>query len=179
VRRLQEQLKKQAPVPNANALSLFYEENKPRYEMPSRVEVRRVLAESEQDGNAIVERFRAGRDTTELMGRFVNVTYGSGAMAGENPVSRALRAEEGMLHGPFATDNGYIVLQVLRRFEARLPPLAEVKEQVEADWNAMQIQTAVKALAADLRQRRADEIRLSPDAANRLALSANGDFDVE
>ena len=63
--------------------------------------------------------------------------------------------------------------------EARLPPLAEVKEQVEADWNAMQIQTAVKALAADLRQRRADEIRLSPDAANRLALLANGDFDVE
>ena len=179
VRRLQEQLKKQAPAPNANAFSLFYEENKPRYEMPSRVEVRRVLAESEQDGNAIVERFRAGRDTTELMGRFVNVTYGSGAMAGENPVSRALRAEEGMLHGPFATDNGYIVLQVLRRFEARLPPLAEVKEQVEADWNAMQIQTAVKALAADLRQRRADEIRLSPDAANRLALLASGDFDVE
>ena len=179
VRRLQEQLKTQAPAPNANTLSLFYEEHKPRYQVPSRVDVRRVLAESEADGKAIVERFRAGRDTTELMGRFVNVTYGSGAMEGENPVSRALRGEQGVMHGPFATDNGYIVLQVLRRYEARLPPLDEVREQVEADWNAMQIQTAVKGLAADLGQRRAAEIRLSPDAGNRLALLASGDLDGE
>ena len=179
VRRLQEQLKTQAPAPNANTLSLFYEEHKPRYEVPSRVDVRRVLADSEADGVAIVERFRAGRDTTELMSRFVNVTYGSGAMASENPVSRALRAEEGLMHGPFATDNGYIVLQVLHRYEARLPPLDEVREQVEADWNAMQIQTAVKGLAADLGQRRAAEIRLSSDAANRLALLTTGDFDHE
>jgi|GEM_PF-706521 len=179
VRRLQEQLKTQAPAPNANTLSLFYEEHKPRYEVPSRVDVRRVLADSEADGAAIVERFRAGRDTTELMSRFVNVTYGSGAMASENPVSRALRAEEGLMHGPFATDNGYIVLQVLHRYEARLPPLDEVREQVEVDWNAMQIQTAVKGLAADLGQRRAAEIRLSSDAANRLALLTTGDFDHE
>jgi peptidyl-prolyl cis-trans isomerase C len=179
VRRLQEQLKTQAPAPNANTLSLFYEEHKPRYEVPSRIDVRRVLADSEADGAAIVERFRAGRDTTELMSRFVNVTYGSGAMASENPVSRALRAEEGLMHGPFATDNGYIVLQVLHRYEARLPPLDEVREQVEVDWNAMQIQTAVKGLAADLGQRRAAEIRLSSDAANRLALLTTGDFDHE
>ena len=179
VRRLQEQLKTQAPAPNANTLSLFYEEHKPRYEVPSRIDVRRVLADSEADGAAIVERFRAGRDTTELMSRFVNVTYGSGAVASENPVSRALRAEEGLMHGPFATDNGYIVLQVLRRYEARLPPLDEVREQIEADWSAMQIQTAVKELAADLGQRRAAEIRLSSDAANRLALLTTGDFDHE
>lgn len=179
IRRLQEQLKTQAPAPNANTLSLFYEEHKPRYEVPSRIDVRRVLADSEADGAAIVERFRAGRDTTELMSRFVNVTYGSGAMASENPVSRALRAEEGLMHGPFATDNGYIVLQVLRRYEARLPPLDEVRKQVEVDWNAMQTQAAVKGLAADLGQRRAAEIRLSSDAANRLALLTTGDFDHE
>ena len=83
------------------------------------------------------------------------------------------------MHGPFATDNGYIVLQVLRRREARLPPLAEVRERVEADWMALQIQTAVKGLAADLHQRRADQIRFSPDAAARLALIASGDPDGE
>ena len=81
------------------------------------------------------------------------------------------------MHGPFATDNGYIVLQVLERREARLPPLAEVREQVEADWTALQIQTAVKSLAADLHQRRADQIRYRPDAAARLALVTSGGFD--
>lgn len=179
VQRLQEQLKTQAPAPNANVLSLFYEENKPRYEVPARVDVRRLLADSAEDGTAIVQRFRAGRDTTELMERFVKVTYGNGAMTGENPVSRALREEEGILHGPFATDNGYIVLQVLRRHPARLPPLAEVQEQVEADWNAMQIQTAIKGLAADLSQRRAAEISVRPDAAKQLALLASGALDGE
>ena len=55
--------------------------------------------------------------------------YGSGALEGDNPVSRALRADEGTFHGPFATDNGYIVLQVLRRRPDRLPPLDEIREQ--------------------------------------------------
>jgi parvulin-like peptidyl-prolyl isomerase len=179
VRRLQEQLQTQAPAPNPNALSLFYEEHKLRYEVPTQVDVRRLLADSEAAGRDIVERYRAGRDTVALMDRFVNVTYGSGALSGNNPVSRALSEAEGTMHGPFATDNGYIVLQVLRRREARLPPLAEVRERVEADWMALQIQTAVKGLAADLHQRRADQIRFSPDAAARLALIASGDPDGE
>ena len=60
-----------------------------------------------------------------------------------------------------------------------MPPLDEVREQIEVDWSAMQIQTAVKGLAADLGQRRAAEIRLSSDAADRLALLTTGDFDHE
>ena len=177
VKRLQEQLQAQAPAPESNALSLFYEEHKARYEIQTQVDVRRALAESEAEGRDLVARYRAGRDTSALTGRFVHVTYGSGALAGDNPVSRALRGELGTMHGPFATDNGYIVLQVLGRREARLPPLAEVREQVEADWSALQIQTAVKGLAADLLQRRADQIRYRPDAAARLALIARGGFD--
>jgi peptidyl-prolyl cis-trans isomerase C len=179
VRRLQEQLQTLVPPPNANVLSLFYEENKTRYEVPTQVDVRRLLVRDEAEGRDIVERMRAGRDTTGLVDRFVEVIYGSGAIEGENRVSRALRSDEGSVHGPFATDNGYIVLQVLRRRDARLPPLIEVQERVEADWSAMQIQTAVKGLAADLRQRHAAQIRLRPDAAERLALIASGDFDSE
>ena len=164
-------------MPESNALSLFYEEHKARYQIQTQVDVRRALAESEAEGRDMVARYRASRDTSALAGRFVHVTYGSGALAGDNPVSRALRGELGTMHGPFATDNGYIVLQVLGRREARLPPLAEVREQVEADWSALQIQTAVKGLAADLLQRRADQIRYRPDAAARLALIARGGFD--
>ena len=122
-RRLQDALQAQVPPPNPNGLSLFYEEHKLRYTAPAEVEVRRLLARDEDEGTAIVERMRAGRDTTALADRFVSVIYGSGALEGDNPVSRALRADEGTFHGPFATDNGYIVLQVLRRRPDRLPPL--------------------------------------------------------
>lgn len=170
-RRLQDALQAQVPPPNPNGLSLFYEEHKLRYTAPAEVEVRRLLARDEAEGTAIVERLRAGRDTTELVDRFVSVIYGSGALEGDNPVSRALRADEGTFHGPFATDNGYIVLQVLRRRPDRLPPLDEIRERVEEDWMAAQLQAAVKELAASLRQRRANEIRFSPDAV-ALALLA-------
>ena len=170
-RHLQDALQAQVPPPNPNGLSLFYEEHKLRYTAPAEVEVRRLLARDEAEGTAIVERMRAGRDTTELVDRFVSVIYGSGALEGDNPVSRALRADEGTFHGPFATDNGYIVLQVLRRRPDRLPPLDEIRERVEADWAAAQLQAAVKELAASLRQRRANEIRFSPDAV-ALALLA-------
>ena len=173
-RRLQDALKAQVPPPNPNGLSLFYEEHKLRYTAPAEVEVRRLLARDEAEGTAIVERMRAGRDTTELVDRFVSVIYGSGALEGDNPVSRALRTDEGTFHGPFATDNGYIVLQVLRRRPDRLPPLDEIRERVAADWTAAQLQAAVKELAASLRQRRANEIRFSPDAV-ALALTSHGE----
>ncbi|MXY83501.1 MAG: hypothetical protein F4Y91_15930 [Gemmatimonadetes bacterium] len=172
-RRLQDALQAQVPPPNPTALSLFYEEHKLRYTAPAEVEVRRLLARDEAEGTAIVERMRASRDTTELVDRFVNVIYGSGALEGDNPVSRALRAAEGTFHGPFATDNGYIVLQVLRRRPDRLPPLSEIRERVEADWAAAQLQAAVKELAASLRQRRANEIRFSPDAVALALLAAS------
>ena len=175
-RRLQDALHAQVPPPNPNGLSLFYEEHKLRYTAPAEVEVRRLLARDEAEGTAIVERMRAARDTTELVDRFVSVIYGSGALEGDNPVSRALRADEGTFHGPFATDNGYIVLQVLRRRSDRLPPLDEIRGQVEADWAAAQLQAAVKELAASLRQRRANEIRFSPDAvALALLASSHGE----
>ena len=175
-RHLQDALQAQVPPPNPNGLSLFYEEHKRRYTAPAEVEVRRLLVRDQAEGTAIVERMRAGRDTTALIDRFVSVIYGSGALEGDNPVSRALHADEGTMHGPFATDNGYIVLQVLRRRPARLPPLDEIREQVEADWAVAQLQAAVKELAASLRQRRANEIRFSPDAvALALLATAHGE----
>ena len=175
-RRLQDALRAQVPAPNPNGLRLFYEEHKVRYTAPAEVEVRRLLARDQAEGTAIVERLRAGRDTTALVDRFVSVIYGRGALEGDNPVSRALRAAEGTFHGPFATDNGYIVLHVLRRRPARLPRLDEIRAEVEADWAAAQLQAAVQELAATVRQRRAHEIRFSPDAvALALLATAHGD----
>ena len=101
--------------------------------------------------------------------RFVNLIYGSGAWQGDNPVSRALRAEAGTVHGPFATDNGYIVVRITARRDAHYPPLEEVREQVEADWREDQSQRILKEFAEELRKRRGEEISINGEQLQRLS----------
>ncbi len=159
VRRLKEQLLAQAAEPNINALRLFFEEHKARYQVPEKVEVDRLLTDDIEEGRRVVERLRAGKPVDD--DRFVHLIYGSGAWQGDNPVSRALRAEAGTVHGPFATDNGYIVVRITARRDAHYPPLEEVREQVEADWEEDQSQKVLKEFAEELRKRRAAEISIN------------------
>lgn len=167
VRRLKEQLLAQAPEPNINALRLFFEEQKARYQVPEKVEVDRLLTDDVEEGRRIVERLRAGEAIAD--DRFVHLIYGSGAWQGDNPVSRALRAEAGTVHGPFATDNGYIVVRITARRDAHYPPLEEVREQVEADWREDQSQKVLKEFAEELRKRRAVEISINGEQLQRLS----------
>ena len=167
VRRLKEQLLAQAQEPNVNALRLFFEEHKARYQVPEKVEVDRLLTDDPEEGRRIVERLRGGQDVRD--DRFVNLIYGSGAWQGDNPVSRALRAEAGTVHGPFATDNGYIVVRITARRDAHYPPLEEVREQVEADWREDQSQRILKEFAEELRKRRGAEISINGEQLQRLS----------
>lgn len=167
VRRLKEQLLAQAPSPNINALRLFYQDYGERYIEPPKVEVDRLLTSDLEEGRKIVERLRAGEQVDD--DRFVHLIYGSGAWQGDNPVSRALRAEAGTVHGPFATDNGYIVVRITARRDERQPDLEEVREQVEADWLADQSQKVLKDFAEGLRKRRAAEILINAEKLQQLA----------
>ena len=167
VRRLKEQLLVQAQEPNINALRLFFEEHKARYEVPEKVEVDRLLTDDLQEGRRVVERLRSGQNMRD--DRFVSLIYGSGAWQGENPVSRALRAEEGTVHGPFDTDNGYIVVRIKARRAAHYPSLDEVREQVEIDWREDQSQKILKEFAEELRKRRAAEISINQERLQRLS----------
>jgi hypothetical protein len=167
VRRLKEQLLVQAQEPNINALRLFFEEHKARYEVPEKVEVDRLLTDDLQEGRRVVERLRNGQNMRD--DRFVNLIYGSGAWQGENPVSRALRAEVGTVHGPFDTDNGYIVVRIKARRAAYYPSLDEVREQVEIDWREDQSQKILKEFAEELRKRRAAEISINQERLQRLS----------
>ncbi|MGY8822577.1 MAG: peptidyl-prolyl cis-trans isomerase [Candidatus Latescibacterota bacterium] len=167
VRRLKEQLLAQAPPPNINALRLFYQDYGERYTEPPKVEVDRLLTSNPDEGRTIVERLRGGEELVD--DRFVHLIYGSGAWQGDNPVSRALRAEVGTVHGPFATDNGYIVVRITARRDSRQPKLEEVQEQVEADWLEDQSQKVLKDFAEGLRKRRAAEILINQDQLQRLS----------
>ena len=167
VRRLKELLLAQAEPPNINTLRLFYQDYSARYIEPSKVEVERLLTNNPDEGRAIVERLRAGEKVVD--DRFVHLIYGSGAWQGDNPVSRALRADVGTVHGPFATDNGYIVVRITARRDERQPDLEEVREQVEADWLADQSQKVLKDFAEGLRKRRAAEILINAEKLQQLA----------
>jgi peptidyl-prolyl cis-trans isomerase C len=167
VRRLKEQLLAQAPPPNINALRLFYQDYGERYMEPPKVEVDRLLTSNPDEGRTIVERLRGGEEVVD--DRFVHLIYGSGAWQGDNPVSRALRAEVGTVHGPFATDNGYIVVRITARRDSRQPKLEEVQEQVEADWLEDQSQKVLKDFAEGLRKRRGAEILINQDQLQRLS----------
>ena len=167
VRRLKELLLAQAEPPNINTLRLFFQDYSARYIEPSKVEVERLLTNNPDEGRAIVERLRAGEKVVD--DRFVHLIYGSGAWQGDNPVSRALRADVGTVHGPFATDNGYIVVRITARRDERQPDLEEVREQVEADWLADQSQKVLKDFAEGLRKRRAAEILINAEKLQQLA----------
>ncbi len=167
VRHLKDQLLAQASPPNINALRLFYQDYGERYSEPPKVEVERLLTSSADEGRAIVERLRAGAEVND--DRFVHLIYGSGAWQGDNPVSRALREEVGTVHGPFATDNGYIVVRITARRAARQPDLEQVREQVEADWAEDQSQKVLKDFAEGLRKRRAAEIAINLEQLQQLA----------
>ena len=164
---LKELLLAQAEPPNINTLRLFYQDYSARYIEPSKVEVERLLTNNPDEVRAIVERLRAGEKVVD--DRFVHLIYGSGAWQGDNPVSRALRADVGTVHCPFATDNGYIVVRITALRDERQPDLEEVREQVEADWLADQSQKVLKDFAEGLRKRRAAEILINAEKLQQLA----------
>jgi len=173
VRKLQAQIVSQMPPVNVNALRLYFENNKERYVQPARVEVRRMLVPDPASGEKIVEQLRAGRDIPALVDRFVPVTYGSSALEEDNPVGRALRAEEGSIHGPLATSSGYIILQILRRYEARLLSLEEAREQVTDDLARDRVRSLFQEFTEDLRTRYAERITIHQDRLQKLAFLSN------
>jgi len=165
VRRLQAQLL--TPEPNINALRLFYEEHGELYIESAKVEVERLLTHNLEEGRTLVKRLHAGKEVNDE--RFVHLIYSSTTWQSDHPISLALRAEPGTAHGPFATDNGYVVLRITARHDERQPDLEEVREQVQKDWQEAQAQSALKEFAQGLRQRRASEILINQQQLQRLA----------
>lgn len=172
VNALRAQVAEQIPPANENVLRLFFEEHPERYEEQAQVEVRRKPVADADAGRRLVEALRAGRGGAEAEEGFVALTYGRAALEGDNPVSRALRAEAGTYHGPFATDTGHIVLHVARHIPGRLPPYDEVRERVLEDFKADQADQRFQEFLRSLRQRDAAQINVDEIALGRLAAAA-------
>lgn len=171
VRQLQSRIAAQAPPLSEDLLQRYFESNRERYLQPARVEARRMLAPDRASGEEIVDRLRAGRDTLSLVDRFVTTTYGNAALEEDSPIGRVLRAAEGSIHGPLAAQSGYIVLQVLRRYESGLPVLEEVRDQVAADLEQDRAASLVQTVVENLRTRYAEQINIYQERLQGLDLS--------
>ncbi len=156
VRRLKNQLLSNISEPNVNALRLFFETHKDKYKVPEKVHVDRFLTSEVREASKMAGRLKSGQ--TVAQDRFVRLIYGSGAWQGENPVSRALRASPGTVHGPFDTDTGYIVLRIVSRSDAHYPVFEEIEEILRSDWLKDQTHRVLKDFATELRSRREAEI---------------------
>jgi parvulin-like peptidyl-prolyl isomerase len=168
VNALRRQIAAQVPPANENVLRLFFEENPERYAEKAQIEVRRLPVGDAEAGRRLVQSLRDGTAAAETQAGFVSLTYDAAAAEGDNPVSRALRAEAGTYHGPFATDTGYIVLHVVKHIPGRSPAYQEVRDRVVEDFEADRADQRFQEFLRSLRQRDAAQIDIDELALSRL-----------
>jgi len=175
IRQLQSQIAAQAPPPNSSGLRLYFEERKDRYALPAQVEVRRMNVADAQEGQGFIRQLQAGQDTLALVRRFISLSYGSGALPGDSPVARALQGPEGSFHGPFASETGYFIVQVLRRVPAQTPSFEVVQDQVAADFVQEQGNVLFQEFVKELRNRSAGQVQIDQENLQKLALLSQKD----
>jgi parvulin-like peptidyl-prolyl isomerase len=72
---------------------------------------------------------------------------------GPTATRTALELEAGAVSEPVRSGAGFHVLQVVAREERHLPPLAEIEEQVRAEWRRRGGDEALRAYLRELRER--------------------------
>ena len=170
VQQLRTYIASRIPPSGENALRLFFAQNEERYIEPRQVEVRRMPVPDLQTGRLVVEKLKAGQDTLDLAARFVPVTYSGEALEENMPMSRALQAEAGSIHGPFPTDVGYVILQILRQRAPRLPAFEEIQEQVARDYLKAAADQRFRAFLQELKNRYAEQINIYPERLRAMKL---------
>lgn len=172
VRQLQAQMAAQVSQPNANAVRIYFEESKDRYTLPALVEVRRMNVAGAQEGQQVLQRLQAGQDTLALVKQFISLNYGHQALEGDSKVARALReGAVGSFQGPFYSDTGFFVLQILGRHLAQTPPFETVQDRVKADLAQEQGNLLFQEFLKELRNRSASQIQINQENLQRLAHS--------
>ena len=126
-----------------------------------------------QEGQRVLQRLLAGQDTLSLIKQFVSLSYGPGALQGDSKVARALQeGAVGSFQGPFYSDTGFFVLQILGRHPAQAPQFETVQEQVHADLAQEQGNALFQEFLRDLRTRSAQQIQINQENLQRLAKPA-------
>lgn len=166
LRLVRQRIEERVGPPSMSHVQLHYEDHLDDYVEPPQVTVRRLSVASEEAGRQVVEQLRAGVDTAAILDRFVRVTYPQ--TDADGPLSAALAAAPGSLHGPLAEEGGFVVLQILQRREARTPDLTEVQETVVRDLVARERADVFEQYLAELRAQRTGDVVIFAEVLERL-----------
>jgi parvulin-like peptidyl-prolyl isomerase len=133
-----------ATPPTDADLTAYLEDNAERYIRPAEVAFTQVYLGRSPSGETVAEalaRLRAGADPASLGERLlvadrmgltpvqaVDAQFGAGFAA------QLAALDAGLWDGPVPSGYGQHLVLVAEQVPARLPPLAEIRDRVEADW---------------------------------------------
>jgi foldase protein PrsA len=142
---------------SSGTVEAFYEENASQFEQPESRDVRVILNEDEakvDQARALLEDDDSEKSWDEAARRFstdeASTAEGglrAGVIEGQGDASfdeQVFGAPEGELVGPFETEEGFYLIQVVDIKEAKTTPLEEASEQI-----TQQLQSAQQQIAAD------------------------------
>lgn len=159
-------------VPDEAALQAYLDRNAARFLTPARIAFAQVLLPVDQDAAPVQALLGGGADPAPLgaasllpsrlpatPGPVIDRTFGTGFHAA------LLSFPVGQWRGPVESSYGQHLVRIESRTEAALPPLPDIRERVEAEWRAAEMETLRDSLERTLLSR----YRVSlPDAATVL-----------
>lgn len=132
-------------------------------------DVARLLAELNRAGAGAD--FQGSSDATLLPPALTDVPSSEVTRHfGEEFTQQLARLPEGGWHGPVTSSYGVHLVWVVERKPARMPPLAEVREQVSREWTDARRKNANEQLYQELRKRYAVTIDRSSVQTDGLAV---------
>jgi len=140
-------------------IGAYYDENLDEFLVPETVRMRQILVKDDVRAAAILKRVRKGEDFAALAGEYSQGSTGKTAggletyRKGELPEvleQIAFTAKKGKVLGPVETYYGYHLIEVEDTEPAHLPPLEEVREEIERELRQQRQEERYESWVKDL-----------------------------
>jgi parvulin-like peptidyl-prolyl isomerase len=164
--------------PSAAELARFYEDNRGMFSRGERIHLRQVfVAAATPDGDAraaaAAARLRAGEDVASVraeLGDAEPVPLPDGPLPaaklvdylGPTPLRAALDLPAGGVSDPVRSTGGFHVLVLVAREPGTVPALAEIEEEVRAEWRRNGGERALRSQLETLRARATLDVTAAP-----------------
>jgi parvulin-like peptidyl-prolyl isomerase len=156
----------------------YWEEHKGEFKRSPRAKARRILVDTEQEANDIIERLRGGADFAALAERF-SKDETTNRLGGETGYFRpgtmhgmadvVFQHQPGDLIPPFQSKRGWEVVQVIEFKEPEPVTFEEAQQEIKERLLGQRHSTQLQALLAELRT--ATPIEVDPAALARINVS--------